>query len=240
MAKRFTLTEKWSDKWFMKLTPQAKIIWLYLIDNCDASGVWECNWDLMSFQIGFSARVNVDEFVKELDGKIEFWSDGSKLWVKKFIEVQYGELSEKCMPHLSVLRIIKKHTLSKGYPKGINTLKEREQVKEKDLVVEETIDFKIPTIDEVAEVMALKRPAHWKIEEVKKHAELFINFYQSKGWKVGEQKMKDWKAAANGYVIKKIDEEKLKPGSASHTSHSIDAHKSEYQKAIERQQQKED
>lgn len=41
MAKRLGETEKWSDPWFRSRSPLAKLWFLYLIDRCDAGGVWE-------------------------------------------------------------------------------------------------------------------------------------------------------------------------------------------------------
>lgn len=61
--------------------------------------------------------------------------------------------------------------------------------------------FKIPTIEEVEVFfICLKRP---------NDAFTFYNFYQSKGWMVGRNKMRDWQAAAKKFV-----HEEKKPGKA--------------------------
>lgn len=52
---------------------------------------------------------------------------------------------------------------------------------------EERRRFTPPTLSEVTEYCNEK---HYQIDP-----EQFVNFYQSKGWKVGNQPMKDWKAA---------------------------------------------
>lgn len=41
--------------------------------------------------------------------------------------------------------------------------------------------------------------------------EVFINWYQSNGWKVGKNPMKDWKAAARGWNNREIDKGKQSP-----------------------------
>ena len=56
-------------------------------------------------------------------------------------------------------------------------------------------NFQIPEISELVEYFELRHST--EIEAAK-----FYNFYQSKNWMVGKSKMKDWKAAANGWVLR--------------------------------------
>ena len=55
--------------------------------------------------------------------------------------------------------------------------------------------FTPPTVDEVTAYASEKK---WAFHEFS--AERFVDFYASKGWKVGGDTMKDWKAAARGWV----------------------------------------
>jgi hypothetical protein len=41
MTRRFTETDKWQDEWFLSLPFEAKLLFLYLCDNCDCAGFWE-------------------------------------------------------------------------------------------------------------------------------------------------------------------------------------------------------
>jgi hypothetical protein len=50
-----------------------------------------------------------------------------------------------------------------------------------------------PSVQEVQE--------YAKTEGLKIDAEGFVNFYESKGWMVGKNKMKDWRAAARRGVL---------------------------------------
>jgi hypothetical protein len=54
------------------------------------------------------------------------------------------------------------------------------------------LPFKEPTIEEVTAFIKGELDNHSKSEAIAQH---FINFYGSKGWKVGKSKMSDWKAA---------------------------------------------
>ena len=103
MPKILTECNKWGDNWFMKLSPQAKLIWIYVCENCDKAGVYEKNEALLKMQIGFSDKVNLDVFFSELDERVIWWQDKSRIWIKNYIKHQYGKLSEKSHPHRKVI-----------------------------------------------------------------------------------------------------------------------------------------
>lgn len=65
--------------------------------------------------------------------------------------------------------------------------KERKEQREKEVVVEKAPRFCPPTVDEVKAYCLAK---HYTID-----AENFCDFYESKGWFVGKNKMKSWQAA---------------------------------------------
>ena len=128
MSKRFTATEKWDKPWFRKLAPRLKCLWQFLCDRCDQAGVIEIDWELASFQVG--EDVSADDLAA-FDGKIVTLKDG-KLWLKTFIEFQYGNLSETCPAHKPVFRAIEKHSLLIGYQYPIGRLQEEEEEKEEE------------------------------------------------------------------------------------------------------------
>lgn len=133
--KRFTETKKWSDAWYRKLSPRLKCLWQHLLDHCDPSGVIDPDWELISFQVGES--VNSDD-LQSFQDRVEILPSG-KLWIVKFIQFQYGVLSRECRMHASVFRAIDSNGLtervSNGYAKGIDTLKDKEQVQDKNKVL---------------------------------------------------------------------------------------------------------
>lgn len=119
MAKRFTETTKWDDKWFVELEPEFKLAWFYLCDCCDIAGVIDFSEMLANFRIG--KTINWEAFVNATNGRVEMLEDG-KLWIVGFCDFQYGELSDQCKAHSAVIRNLKKTNLfqrvSKGYPEG--------------------------------------------------------------------------------------------------------------------------
>ena len=62
-----------------------------------------------------------------------------------------------------------------------------------------------PTIDEIKTFLNEQEYE----TDIDRYANRFYNFYESKGWKVGKEKMKDWKAAIRGWLsrdnIRKIE-----------------------------------
>lgn len=132
MPKRLTVTEKWNDEWFLNLSPQAKVCWEYVRDNCDLSGVFEVNVELMRFRIKFSSQVDIwkhliefNEVAKKLgfSERVEFFADKKRLWIVNFIKVQYGSvLNEKSSVHRGVIKVIKFNQLMEGLPKAYKAL----------------------------------------------------------------------------------------------------------------------
>ena len=108
MAKRFTDTDKWKQKWYRLLSPKHKAFYDYINSTCDNAGFWHVDFDTASYLIG--AEISEDIIKKVFRGRImEIRPD---LWfVADFIEEQYGLLDTKSNPHKSVIKILRKHDL---------------------------------------------------------------------------------------------------------------------------------
>lgn len=137
MAKRFVDTELWQKEWFQDLSLKEKLLLKYIFENCDCAGVWNGNYRLASFIIG--EKVTIEDLKNINNKKHQFdFIENNQIFVSDFIKFQYGTLSENCKPHKPIIEKLKKYNLfqrvSKGYPKGIQTLeeKEQEQYKEKE------------------------------------------------------------------------------------------------------------
>ena len=132
MAKRFTDTDLWDKEWFMSLSCKHKCLVRFIFDKCDQAGVWSANWALASAYIG--DRVTHDD-LSALSGRIE-QIGANKYFIPDFIEFQYGQLTESCRPHKKIISLLQKHGLYervlKGYPKGIDTLEEKDTYKEEE------------------------------------------------------------------------------------------------------------
>ena len=182
--KRFTETEKWRDPWFRKLSAGAKLAFLYIIDNCDNAGVWTADKELADFSIGMEIP-----WVKVLEAfgeRVSVLPSGDWLIVR-FVEFQFGKLSKDCKPHLQVMRLIEKHRVSKGYPKGFGTLEDKEEDKEKDKKGDAR--GKPESRSQVDAYAA-------EIGMSKADVDSWFDHFEANGWKVGgKAAMKDWQAA---------------------------------------------
>lgn len=112
--KRFTETEKWRDTWFRKLKPLSKLAFIYVVDSCDSCGVWDPDYELADFSIGES--INWIEIQADFGERLVMLKCG-KWFLTRFVEFQYGKLTEECRPHAKVMQLLKGHGIP--YNKGI-------------------------------------------------------------------------------------------------------------------------
>lgn len=86
--KRFTDSKKWRNEWFRTLPLKAKLVWVYLCDECEFTGVFKIDYGLASFQLGFDITPTlIGQWFLD---KVFFFNDG-KIFIVPFFEFQYGE-----------------------------------------------------------------------------------------------------------------------------------------------------
>jgi hypothetical protein len=109
MPKRFTDTDKWKKKFIRGLQAPYKLLWLYILDECDHAGVWIVDFDVAKLRL--DEIVEEDEALKCFSEKILPIDSGEKWLILDFIEFQYGELNEGNNAHKGVIKILRKHDL---------------------------------------------------------------------------------------------------------------------------------
>lgn len=199
MSKRFVDTDIWKREWFCALSPTMKTIWKYLCDNCDNAGIWQINIGLLCYQVG--TKTTVQDIMDIFKDHLKMISN-TKILVCDFIEFQYGTIKEGTSIFKHIMNLVKKHGLSYpidrvsiGYIEGIDTLQDKDmdmdQDKDKEGECEGKLNmserFSVPTLVEVKD--------YCKLRGNKIDPSAFIAFYESKGWRVGNQPMKKWQAA---------------------------------------------
>lgn len=190
MAKRFTETNKWEDPWFRKLSPEYKLGWSYLTDRCDGAGVIDLDEELADFRIG--ATVDWSGLVASSDGRLERLPNG-KLWIVRFVEFQCGELSEECKAHKPIFASLSRNNLLQRVRKGFPNPMERVQEKEKEKEIGGAGDkrFRRPALADIA--------AYCVERNNSVNPQSFLDHYESNGWRVGKNPMRDWKAAVRNW-----------------------------------------
>jgi len=188
MAKRMTDTDKWKKRFLRELKPQHKLLWFYILDDCNHAGIWDVDIEVASIRVG--EELIYDMLPQAFLDKIVIFDNGDKWFIPEFIEFQYGELNPTSNVHKSVIALLDKYNLE-GYMKGSqgvqSTLKDKD--KDKDIVKAKAKvkRFTKPTIEELVDY------CNERNNDV--DAEKFYDYYSSNGWKVGKNSMKDWKAS---------------------------------------------
>lgn len=110
MAKRFTDTEKWKKPFIKNLSLEMKVLWFYIIDDCDMAGLWHTDIDVACIRIG--AKVTLEQAKEAFGDHIVEIDGGSKWFIPSFLEFQYGpQLSRSNNIFRSIDRILSKYDL---------------------------------------------------------------------------------------------------------------------------------
>lgn len=116
MAKRLTDTTKWSNPAFRKLPSKYKLLYLYILDNCDCAGVMHIDLELVGFFLGeeFSLPEVRDAFKERLC----FISD-DKIVVRNYVAFQNGDIADsKSSIAKSIRSNLHSHGIWDRYCKG--------------------------------------------------------------------------------------------------------------------------
>lgn len=177
MAKRFTDNEKWKKRFFRDLPMEYKLLWIYILDDCNHAGIWDVDLEVAGIRIGYK-HFDLESVAATFYEQIVVFKDGDKWFIPDFICFQYGVLNPNSRVHQSVIQLLERYDLYEAC-RDCDYIEEKPKPKKK--------RFAAPSIEEVNEY-CIERNNNV-------NAEAFINFYESKGWLVGKSPMKDWKAA---------------------------------------------
>jgi hypothetical protein len=110
MSKRFIDTGLFDDDWFMDLSKDGKLLWIFLITKCDHAGMIKINSKLIKFHTGIN---NFDETIKELSKSLVTVSE-QLIFIPKYIFFQYpGFPKSNVRQQDSALKILKSFNLIK-------------------------------------------------------------------------------------------------------------------------------
>lgn len=139
MAKRFTDTAKWKKEFIKGLSAKHKLLWFYILDDCDHAGVWEVDLEIASIRIG--EPLEYEEAFMAIGRQVVVIGK-NKWWIKDFITFQYGNLTPKNKMFAPVMAILNKYGIDPAIPHNMEHLspidgvkdiyKVKDKVKEKD------------------------------------------------------------------------------------------------------------
>ena len=156
------------------LTANAKLLYGEITALCNEKGYcWATN-EYFANLYGVS-KTSISKWISSLIQKEYIFSetiykDGTKEILNRYLRIVKDPIEEKL--NRGIEEKLKDNNTSIN-----NTINKKEIYKER---------FKKPTLEEVKEYCEERNNGI--------DAETFINFYESKGWMVGKNKMKDWKA----------------------------------------------
>lgn len=138
MAKRFTDSNKFSDVWYRKLPLLQKVIWEFLLAECNHAGILtNFDFELASFKIG----TNINETDLEMFNDRLIFINENTLFIPKFLNFQYGKFNEKNRVHLNVLKELDRYNISASWTeRGRSVDASKEKEKEKDITLNKQID----------------------------------------------------------------------------------------------------
>jgi len=133
MAKRFTDTEKWKKPFIRSLKAPYKLLWLYICDDCDHSGIWQVDIEVAEIRIG--EKLDYNKAILYFNDKIIPLDNGSKWFIPSFIEFQYPSgLSENNKAHTGIIKNLERYKSEIENYKPLNSPLQGDKVMVKDKV----------------------------------------------------------------------------------------------------------
>lgn len=133
MAKRLTDTEKWNDDWYISLDNDYRIIWQWLLDNCNHAGICKRSMKLLNMMC--NTKITEGQMVKSMDNRVIVIEND--WFIPKFIKFQYTGLQSNKPVIVSVVKELEKTGYFKHIPKsfGNDYLIIKDKSKDKDALI---------------------------------------------------------------------------------------------------------
>lgn len=209
MKKRLHDPAIWNKSWFRQLSKDAKLLWLYLCDVCDCSGVY----DRDDKQVCFFLELKSLPYA-ELNKNLFFFNHQRKILIKDFCEFQYRlpeKLNEDSNLHKNILNRLNYHKLSFkiiGKLKNVSTVGATVGATvnisiSKSISINKNNTFAPPSVDEVI--------SYFRVNKYKREAaERFYQGYSVACWIDSRgNKIKNWKQKAQHVWFKEENKEPL-------------------------------
>jgi len=129
MAKRLTDADKWKKPFIRGLKGPYKLLWFYILDDCNHAGIWQVDLEVAALRVGEQIdRETAEDLFKE---NIIIFDNGEKWFIPDFIEFQYGTLNPLNRVHKSVIDLLEKYQI-KDLTRPLQRAKDKDKDKVKD------------------------------------------------------------------------------------------------------------
>ena len=132
MAKRLTDSDKWNDDWYISLSNDYRIIWQWLLDNCNHAGVCKRSIRLMNLMCNTS--ITEDDLILMMEGRVIIADNN--WFIPKFLKFQYVGLQSNKPVIVSVVKELEKTGYYKLIPESFGNdyliIKDKDKDKDKD------------------------------------------------------------------------------------------------------------
>lgn len=197
----------WDDDFILDLSKDEKYFYFYLITNPKTTlwGIYEISFKVINFQTGLSLDMIKKLLIKlQEKGKIIFDESTNEICIRNYLRHNFNPSPLVIKSIVGGFKGIKNQNLIQ-YLNGIDTLS---------IPYTYPIDTPcIPTvtvtvIDTVTNKLLKDTNTKPSLDDIKRFCidnnflmdpEKFYNYEESKGWKVGNQPMKDWQAACRNW-----------------------------------------
>ena len=115
MAKRFVDTDLFRKPLVRGLATPYKLLWVYLLCECDHAGVWDVELDVASMRLG--SKMDEAKCLTALGASVVPIDGGRKWWIPEFVAFQYGDLNPANKVHASVLAILARYSIDPSLTK---------------------------------------------------------------------------------------------------------------------------
>jgi hypothetical protein len=130
MAKRFIDTTLFRKEFIRGLEAPYKLLWVYIINECDHAGLWDVEMDVAQARLGLP-ELSEKYAIQFFGDKIHVVNGGSKWFIPDFIDFQYGNLNPQNRVHQSVIQILEKYKI-KPLTSPLQGAKDKDKDKDKD------------------------------------------------------------------------------------------------------------
>ena len=194
-------TSFWSDPFIQDLDNDHRLFYLYLLTNekTKQCGIYEISKKQIAFELGYS----IDRVCKLLAYFIKndkiLYSDATKEVALKNWMKYNSSTSPKVVSCIkSELCVVKDRVLIE-YVNGMYTASQEEEEQEEEQEQEKPKRFIKPVVDDVRKYMS-----ELNMNDM---SQRFVDYYESNGWKVGKNPMKDWRAAVRTWKQQNNDKQ---------------------------------